>query len=106
MARVPCLGKVVSGSPRLVSDEAFLLATRDTGYRSVATAVAELIDNSLDAGAEHLRVDVRSGDGVNLRVMVIDDGCEMDAVTLASALQFGGSSRINDRAGRGRFGMG
>jgi hypothetical protein len=35
----------------LVADANFVVATRDTGYKSSAYAVAELIDNAIQAGA-------------------------------------------------------
>jgi hypothetical protein len=86
----------------------FLLATRDTGYRSTAMAVAELVDNALQAGARHVSVDVTRGtDPVHpIEVTVADDGVGMDRTTLAQALTFGGSSRFDDRSSLGRFGMG
>ncbi len=40
----------------LVSDRTFILAARDTGYRSLAAAVAELMDNALQAGARTVRI--------------------------------------------------
>jgi hypothetical protein len=91
-----------------VTPENFLLATRDSGYRSTSLAVAEFIDNSVQAGATSVDVEVlRSGDRrfpVELRV--IDDGAGMTFETLASALAFGGSSRFDDRTSLGRYGMG
>lgn len=93
----------------IVANETFILATRDTGYRDVAAAVAELIDNSLQANARHVRVFVRdetSPDGRSITLGVLDDGHGMSAQTLQTALQFGGSHRFGDRSGLGRFGMG
>jgi hypothetical protein len=37
--------------PRLIDAANFLVATRDAGYRSTAYAVAEFVDNALQAGA-------------------------------------------------------
>lgn len=116
----------------LVAGHTFILATRDTGYRSLAAALAELIDNALQADARHIRIfvaeertslaatsaDVRltaevertaSGEGIRSRritIAVLDDGTGMSADALRTALQFGGSERFNDRGGAGRFGMG
>ena len=86
----------------------FLLATRDTGYKSTSLVMAELIDNSIQAGAESISVLVRSGGGqqMPIEITVVDDGEGMDADTLAAALTFGGSSRFNDRSSLGRYGMG
>lgn len=90
----------------IVLSETFIEATRDTGYRSTAAAVAELVDNAIQAGAKNVRVfvDVLNQGGVTVSVM--DDGSGMDADTLRLALQFGGSRRFADRNGLGRFGMG
>ncbi len=91
----------------LVAEANFIIATRDTGYRSLATALAELIDNSLQAGANDVSVHIREGSpSGGLSVAVLDNGCGMDAATLRAALRFGGTQRFNDRSGPGRFGMG
>lgn len=93
----------------IVHDQHFIVATRDTGYRSTASAVAELVDNSIQAGARRIRIFVdQEGVGVNrkIRLAVLDDGSGMDGKTLREAVQFGGSSRFDDRVGPGRFGMG
>jgi hypothetical protein len=93
----------------IVDEQRFILSTRDTGYRSTASAVAELVDNSVQAGAKWIRIFVnQEGVGVDRRVQlaVLDNGCGMDSSTLATALRFGGSSRFDDRTGPGRFGMG
>jgi hypothetical protein len=87
----------------------FIQATRDSGYRGTASAIAELVDNALQAEANQIHIligpDPASQDG-NLRVEILDNGSGMDAVTLQQALRFGGSSRFNDRRGLGRYGMG
>lgn len=94
--------------PQLVSPANFVLATRDTGYKSTALAVAEFIDNSLQAGAQSVAVDVLTTDDAEypIELRVIDDGAGMTVETLASALTFGGSSRFDDRTSLGRYGMG
>ena len=89
----------------IVLHQTFIEATRDTGYRSTAAAVAELVDNSVQAGAKNIRISVRE-DGGEVQLAVLDDGTGMDSATLRRALQFGGSVRFGDRSGMGRFGMG
>jgi hypothetical protein len=85
-----------------------VLASRDAGYKSTAQAAAEFIDNSLQAGASSIAVDVVKGedDHYPIELVVTDDGSGMDATVLASALTFGGSSRFDDRSSLGRYGMG
>lgn len=92
----------------LVDPVQFLLATRDSGYRSTSAAVAELVDNSIQAGATNVGVEVtRGGDPTwPIEIRVGDDGVGMTEVTLADALSFGGSSRFDDRHSLGRYGMG
>lgn len=93
----------------IVADQTFILATRDTGYRDVSAAVAELIDNSLQASARLIQVFVREDRIVparNVTIGVLDDGQGMTADTLREALRFGGTERFGDRSGLGRFGMG
>lgn len=94
--------------PALVNPAHFLVATRDSGYKTTALAVAELIDNSLQAGACRVGVEVVAVDDAAfpIEVRVTDDGAGMDAALLADALTFGGSSRFGDRSSLGRYGMG
>lgn len=92
----------------IVAVDKFIQATRDSGYKGTASAVAELIDNSLQAGATKIAVKL-TGDGDDnhpITLKVIDNGSGMDAQTLRTALRFGGSTRFNDRRGLGRYGMG
>ena len=91
-------------------------AMRDSGYRDSAHALAELIDNSIQAAAT--RVEVLCLDKVEVvqqrsrrqvdRIAVYDNGHGMTAETLRMALQFGNGTRLNseDQVGIGKFGMG
>lgn len=76
---------------------------RDIGYDFPA-AVADLVDNSLSAGALHidLRMDF---DGADSRVSLADDGHGMTANGVLEALRFG-SRRDYGRDDLGRFGLG
>ncbi|MEV0946534.1 ATP-binding protein [Rhodococcus sp. NPDC049939] len=98
----------------LVPTRLAIAAMRDNGYKNTAYAVAELIDNAIQAGAHH--VELLAGEESELvrerrlprikKVGVLDDGSGMDAETLRMALQFGNGTRLGDRTGIGRFGMG
>ncbi|HEV2716459.1 MAG TPA: ATP-binding protein [Terriglobales bacterium] len=94
----------------IVSQPEFVIATRDTGYRSLAAAVAELLDNAVQASASEMHILVRGlGEhtGVERPIIAVwDNGIGMDPDSLAKSVQFGGTERFNDRTGLGRFGMG
>lgn len=91
-------------------------AMRDNGYKNAAYAIAELMDNSIQAGATQVELlcgeemiirSQRSRMGIN-QIAVLDNGCGMDATVLRMALQFGNGTRLDDEnpTGIGRFGMG
>lgn len=89
----------------IIAVRSFIEATRDTGYKSTGSAIAELIDNALEANAKH--VDVLIQESPNDKVIrVIDDGTGMRPAVLRLALQFGGSTRFGSRMATGRYGMG
>ena len=93
----------------IVRLERFIQATRDSGYKGTSSAIAELVDNALQAKATAVRITLedRPGDAAHpVTVSVADNGQGMTGDVLAEALRFGGSSRFNDRRGLGRFGMG
>lgn len=89
-------------------------AMRDSGYKNAAYAIAELVDNSVQAGASCVEILCKEEEEfVSQRtrrriqqIAVVDDGCGMNAETLRKALQFGNGERLDNRTGIGRFGMG
>ena len=101
----------------IVREDRFIEATRDSGYKSTASAISELADNAFQAGANHFVVHFDSeveptvGRGrpkspVVREVVCVDDGSGMMPDVLRNALRFGGTTRFNDRDGLGRYGMG
>lgn len=91
-------------------------AMRDNGYKNAAYALAELMDNSIQAGAntvellcadEEVTIDRRTRKRMN-EVAVLDNGSGMTQETLQIALQFGNGTRLEPGKGKGmgRFGMG
>lgn len=90
----------------IVSTPQFILATRDSGYRSTSFAIAELIDNSLEAGATLVELIAEEDNSGSVILTIKDNGKGMSPQVLECALQFGGSSRFNSRQGSGRYGMG
>ncbi|MEA2906273.1 MAG: hypothetical protein QOI12_3660 [Alphaproteobacteria bacterium] len=91
----------------IIALDRFIQSTRDSGYKGTVSAIAELVDNALEASALRIDIHVRkSATTDDFEVAVLDDGTGMDAETLTEALRFGGTTRFNSRKGLGRFGMG
>ncbi|MDD9814316.1 MAG: ATP-binding protein [Thaumarchaeota archaeon] len=87
-------------------------AMRETGYRNTTYAIAELIDNSIQANAKNIellcydRVDSTTGRKTIHQIAVVDDGDGMTEDVLEKSVQFGNGTRLKNRNGIGRFGMG
>jgi len=87
---------------------------QDSGYKNAAYAIAELIDNSIQAGARLVELLCIEGEEFLIerhrtrlkQLAVVDNGCGMDTDELRRALQFGNGGHLKDRKGIGRFGMG
>jgi hypothetical protein len=95
----------------IIALDKFIQATRDSGYKGTASAISELVDNSIQAGAKQIAISLKAqaapGDAdPTIEISVLDDGAAMDPFTLRQALRFGGSTRFGDRRGLGRYGMG
>lgn len=99
------------GGLGLVFADAFIRGMREIGYKNPAWAIAELLDNSFQAGATI--VDIRM-DGVNWKVerskptqiAVVDNGIGMIEPMIRHAVRWGGTDRENSRQGFGRYGYG
>ncbi|TKD13782.1 ATP-binding protein [Rhodobacter capsulatus] len=79
---------------------------RGLGY-TTATAVADIIDNSISAGARTVDVHVEWA-GTDSWIRITDDGCGMDDAELEKAMQLGARDPRHTRRADdlGRFGMG
>ncbi len=92
-------GLLVSGN--------FIRAVRESGYLSISTAIAELVDNSLQALATEVAIQItRATPDALPEIVVEDNGVGMSNAELKLCLRFGGSSRFDARQSFGRFGMG
>lgn len=85
---------------------AMLEALRGLGY-STASALADVIDNGVSAGASEVRVSF-DWEGTASRIYVLDDGRGMTDAELETAMTLGAKSPLDERAADdlGRFGMG
>jgi hypothetical protein len=79
-------------------------AFRRLGYK-LGEALADLIDNAIDAEAKHVVVRVVYTSDAVARVIIADDGCGMDEVTLRRAMQFGAETH-HSKGDLGKYGMG
>lgn len=95
----------------LVLANAFVKGMRDIGYKSTAYALNELNDNAIQAGARNIHVAFgyeasnKSQKKPDM-LAVIDDGHAMDPLMIRAAVIWGGTHRLNDRTGFGRYGYG
>ncbi|TMR04369.1 DNA mismatch repair protein [Actinomadura soli] len=97
----------------IVTSDLTVKALQDSGYKSTAHAIAELIDNGIEADADLVELFVvesldRSSQRARHRVekiAVLDNGTGMDPETLRQSLRFGAGTR-QERKGIGRFGVG
>src|SRR5262245_34769429 len=99
--------KIKADDCSIIALDKFIQATRDSGYKGTASAISELVDNSIQAGATRIALSVTatpSGEEEKVfEISVLDNGCGMDPFTLRQALRFGGSTRFGDRSGLGRY---
>lgn len=89
---------------------------RDNGFINAAYALAELIDNSIQASASRVELicfeDKEKNNGASRAtkrldsIGIFDDGDGMEPETLHLALEFGASENRNNKSGIGKFGMG
>lgn len=88
------------------SASALISSLRGLGY-SPETALADLIDNSIAAGAENIELDFQWNDGTP-QVAILDDGRGLSQAALAEAMRLGGAGLVasRDLSDLGRFGMG
>jgi hypothetical protein len=89
----------VPPDPKRVSE-----GLRDTGYQ-FHTAVADIIDNSIAAGATEVEVVVGMDMSGDIMLAVVDNGCGMDREGLINAMRYG-SRRRADPGSLGKFGLG
>jgi hypothetical protein len=89
---------------------------RDNGYKNAASAIAELIDNSIQHNSNNVELicleqDIQLSQRVRSQIQqiaVIDNGSGMSSDVLYRALQFGNGTNLSpeNQKGMGKFGMG
>ena len=96
----------------IFSGPKFADSMRSSGYRDTSYAVAELVDNSIDAKAKHVQILCQEKFNFSTNrysldmIAVLDDGNGMDENELRSSLLFGDGTRGTKQTEIGKFGMG
>lgn len=85
-------------APRLI------FGLRDTGY-NVKTAAADILDNSIAAKADEIKIEITLCDDGRKLVYFGDNGEGMDAAGVYSAMRYGAPERENPES-LGKFGLG
>lgn len=90
----------------LVGD-AFVRGMRDIGYKNTSFALAELIDNAVQADASRVDLLFDFDKGTKpTAIAVVDDGHGMDPKMIRASLVWGAGTRAENRAGFGKYGYG
>jgi len=96
-----------------VSTGEFLLSMRQFGYQTTFAALAEFMDNSIEALATKIIIVIKTVKANDLfrithpgDIAVYDNGKGMEPTMIRAALRWGGTHRYNDRNNMGRFGVG
>ncbi len=105
----------MTNSRPFISGQVVIESLRDNGYKNAAYAIAELIDNSIQAGAEIVRLicyetvsKANKQRALKLidKIGILDNGSGMSPDQLYKALEFGAGENHTDKEGMGKFGMG
>ncbi len=86
---------------------------RDAGYKNTSYAIAEIVDNSIEANAKNIKITLFEDNIMSVRtqkliseVAIFDDGDGMPREVLAKCLSFGWGTRLDGASGLGKFGFG
>ena len=100
--------------PPIIPANTAIETFRDNGYKNTASAISELIDNSIDAKAKNIQIIVfektvtKSNRPMKQisEIAIVDDGTGMSEEDLKTSLQFGNGTKFNTKEGIGKFGIG
>ena len=82
-------------SIKLLSKELYELIAAGEVIERPASVIKELVENSVDAGAEHITVEIKDGGITYMRVT--DDGCGMSFDEVPTAFLRHATSKINSK---------
>ncbi len=100
------LSKLKGASTRenSINKSLLLKALKDSGYSRIE-AISDLIDNSIDAGATSIKLDLFNFNGKPV-IALADNGSGMDETMLLNALSVGSTRSDRPKSDRGKYGMG
>jgi hypothetical protein len=87
-----------------------ILELQDNGYKSTVSAIAEIIDNSIQAGSTKVEIVIiknttREHNEIE-EIIISDNGSGMDKPTFDKALQMSSGTRSKATSGLGKYGQG
>ena len=94
---------------RLFSGNQVIQSLRNVGYQHEGNAIADIMDNSIEAGATEIDVlfnEEKARAGSFNAIAIVDNGHGMQSDYLPLAIGIGSTSRAKNDQGLGRFGMG
>lgn len=97
----PTLQFTTTNSPNAAR---MIFSMRRLGYDNVV-AIADIVDNSLDAGASIVKVKVCT-ENKQTKIFISDNGSGMTKSVLDEAMKFGSDSKKDETSDLGKFGMG
>lgn len=89
---------------KVPSAKRLMSSMRELGYE-FADAVAEIVDNSIQANANVVQVKLHF-DGIDSFLTILDNGTGMTPHQIREAMRFGSSSREYEKTDLGKFGLG
>jgi hypothetical protein len=92
------------GHELIPSARRLITSLRDMGY-DFAAAVADIVDNSIEARATHVDIDVHF-DGDASWVRIADNGTGMKPAQIREGLRYGSERDYDPREALGKFGLG
>lgn len=96
-----------TGSTPIIGDLNFFSEIlKKSGYRSVAFGVAEIVDNSIDAGARDILIVLSAENNKIFQIGFLDNGSGMSRSLLKSCLQVGAHFAPPGGRRRGKYGFG
>ena len=93
-----------NGHEVIPSAKRLIRSLRDMGY-DFSTAVADLVDNSIEAGSTHVFINVEFN-GDNSWVRIADNGIGMGVEQLQEAMRYGSQRDYDNEKDLGKFGLG